>query len=140
MATLTDAGPLVALIDRGEEKHSACVEVLPTLSAPLLTTWPCFTEAMYLLGDSGRWRYQQALWNYIDTNVLTIHAPTGTETVRIHALMEKYSDRPMDLADASLVATAETRQLRRIFTLDSDFLVYRINDSESFDVVPEAGR
>ena len=48
MATLTDAGPLIALIDRGEEKHSACVEVLPTLSTPLVTTWPCFTEAMYL--------------------------------------------------------------------------------------------
>jgi uncharacterized protein len=50
--------------------------------------------------------------------------------------MEKYSDTPMDLADASLVATAETRQLRRVFTLDSDFRVYRANDKEPFEVVP----
>lgn len=42
----------------------------------------------------------------------------------------------MDLADASLVAAAETRQLRRVFTLDSDFTVHRANDREPFDVIP----
>ena len=41
------------------------------------------------------------------------------------ALMEKYRDTPMDLGDASLVALAEDRGIRRIFTLDDDFLVYR---------------
>ena len=45
-------------------------------------------------------------------------------------LMDKYSDVPMSLADASLVATAETQNLRRVFTLDSDFRVYRVNDKE----------
>ena len=50
-------------------------------------------------------------------------------------LMEKYEDTPMDLADASLVAAAETLGLKRIFTLDSDFYVYRINDKDAFDVI-----
>ena len=50
--------------------------------------------------------------------------------------MEKYSDTPMDLADASLVAAAEGLGLHRIFTLDSDFQVYRINGSTAFEVVP----
>lgn len=43
----------------------------------------------------------------------------------MHQLMEQYHDTPMDLADASLVATAETLNLTRIFTMDSDFYVYR---------------
>jgi hypothetical protein len=51
-------------------------------------------------------------------------------------LMERYSDTPMDLADASLVAAAETLGLRRIFTLDSDFHFYRIGGSAPFEVVP----
>jgi predicted nucleic acid-binding protein len=42
----------------------------------------------------------------------------------------------MDLADASLVAVAESLGLHRIFTLDSDFRVYRINGSIAFEVVP----
>ena len=47
--------------------------------------------------------------------------------------MEQYSDTPMDLADASLVATAEALHLTRIFTLDSDFYVYRIKDTGTFE-------
>jgi uncharacterized protein len=51
---LTDAGPLVALLDADDPYHAACIataERLPT--GPLLTTWVCFTEAMYLLGAVG---------------------------------------------------------------------------------------
>ena len=51
-------------------------------------------------------------------------------------LMERYQDTPMDLADASLVAAAERLGLSRIFTLDSDFYVYRIDDREAFEIVP----
>ena len=52
---LTDAGPLVAILDRGEQHHQACVECLAQLTGPMLTTWPAFTEAMYLLGEAGGW-------------------------------------------------------------------------------------
>lgn len=47
--TLTDAGPLVALIDADEEDHELCRTVLAQLELPLVTTWPAFIEAMYLL-------------------------------------------------------------------------------------------
>lgn len=52
------------------------------------------------------------------------------------ALMAKYADQPMDLADASLVATAERLGLRRLFTLDSDFYVYRLADGSTLDLIP----
>jgi hypothetical protein len=49
---LTDTGPLVALLDRDDSHHAACIEASKHLpAAPLVTTWPCFTEAMYLLGE-----------------------------------------------------------------------------------------
>ncbi len=50
--------------------------------------------------------------------------------------MEKYNDTPMDLADASLVAAAESLNLRYVFTLDTDFRIYRINSSIPFEIVP----
>jgi len=49
--------------------------------------------------------------------------------------MEKYRDRPMDLADATLVLVAEKTGYRQILTLDSDFLFYRISDRDTFDVI-----
>ncbi|HET7769584.1 MAG TPA: hypothetical protein VFN74_12480, partial [Chloroflexota bacterium] len=57
-------------------------------------------------------------------------------------LMERYAGLPMDLAGASLVALAEERDLRRIFTLDHDFRVYRLPRGRTFEVVPgeAAGR
>ncbi|HVH29280.1 MAG TPA: hypothetical protein VM818_21145 [Vicinamibacterales bacterium] len=45
---LVDVGPLVAIFDRADPKHEACVTTLKTL----VTVWPAFTEAMYLLGGS----------------------------------------------------------------------------------------
>jgi uncharacterized protein len=54
---------------------------------------------------------------------------------RLLGLMERYCDRPMDLADATLVLAAEKTGYRQILTLDSDFLFYRIGDRESFDII-----
>lgn len=61
--TLTDTGPLIALLDKADRHHRACLDAARQLPAgPLLSTWPCFTEAMYLLGEVGGHRYQAALW------------------------------------------------------------------------------
>jgi uncharacterized protein len=134
--TLTDAGALVALIDKNQPRNGQCRATLATLSLPLVTTWPAFTEAMYLLHQLGGWPLQRNLWQYIEDGVLQIHFSEEIEQPRMRRLMDQYSDTPMDLADASLVATAERLRLSLIFTLDSDFYVYRINDTEACVVVP----
>jgi uncharacterized protein len=133
---LTDTGPLVALIDRRQSAHVACARAFEAAELPLVTTWPCFSEAMHILGRIGGWHSQALLWGFVRDRGLTIHTPSAAETDRMYLLMDKYEDTPMDLADASLVATAETRQLRRVFTLDGDFRVYRANDREPFEIVP----
>jgi predicted nucleic acid-binding protein len=104
---LTDTGPLVALLDADDSYHAACVATAQRLPpALLLTTWPCFTEAMYLLGEVGGYRYQAALWNLRTVGRLILLDLTARETDRMDVLMKKYKDVPMDLADASLVAIA----------------------------------
>ena len=134
--TLTDAGPLIALIDAGESDHQRCREALAELQLPLLTTWPAFTEAMYLLGRSGGWQGQEALWRLVLRKDLKIATPSLQQNRRAAALMEKYADQSMDLADATLVALAEECNLTRIFTLDSDFQIYRIHARRRFQVIP----
>jgi predicted nucleic acid-binding protein len=134
---LTDAGPLVALIDQGEPDHDACVNCLPNLIGPMVTTWPAFTEAMYLLGEAGGWRAQEALWGMLQRGDLEIIFQGPDHYRRMRALMQKYRDHPMDLADASLVCLAEDRRLRDVFTLDEgDFRAYRIHGRQSFRLWP----
>ena len=134
---LVDTSPLVALIDKGQGKnHTNCISMIQQLTGPMVTTWPCFTEAMYLLWRLQGWRGQKALWHMWENGVLLVHDFNPDEHERTRILMEKYKDTPMDFADASLVAAAESLNLTTIFTLDSDFYVYRINDRDAFEVVP----
>jgi len=134
--TLTDTGPLIALIDKGDKAHSTCTNQLKVLSHPLLTTWPCVSEAMHLLNNIGGHFAQDVLWSYILDGLVAIHESDLAERARMRGLMSKYKDTPMDLADASLVAAAEVLGVRRIFTVDSDFVVYRLPGKQSFDIVP----
>jgi uncharacterized protein len=134
--TLADTGPLVALLDAGEEPHEACKEALGELRLPLLTTWPVLTEVMFLLGRAGGWVAQRAVWSLIARDDLQVVPLSPHATQRTAELMEAYADTPMSLADATLVALAEERQLNRIFTLDTDFHVYRLRGGQAFEVVP----
>ncbi len=131
---LTDAGPLVALVDRGEPNHGKCVDALAKLPGPMLTTWPAFTEAMYLLGDAAGWQAQEVLWRLQQRGDLVVEMPARLD----HAveLMRRYRDLPMDLADATLVALAEERGLGTVFSLDKDFRVYRLARGKPFKVIP----
>ncbi len=134
---LTDAGPLIALLDRRDDRHHACADTLEVLSAePMLTTWPCFTEAMYILGAVGGYRYQGGLWRFIEDGKLELHDLTVSEVDRMNGLMKKYQDTPMDLADASLIAVAESMKFTQIFTIDSDFRVYRLSDGSALEIIP----
>jgi hypothetical protein len=105
-------------------------------AGPMVTTWPCFTEAMYLGFRLSRHAGQQELWRLQRAGRLTLHDLTTVEVDRMAALMDKYRDLPMDLADASLIAAAERLGTRRVFTLDKDFRVYRFADGSAVEVIP----
>lgn len=51
--------------------------------------------------------------------------------------MEKYRDLPMDLADATAVALAESQRISKVFTLDHrDFKIYKPAHLKSFALLP----
>jgi uncharacterized protein len=133
---LVDAGALVCLVDSTQRDSLRCRVAYQSLATPLVSTWPVLAEAMYLLLRLGGWPLQSNLWGYLRKGVLTVHASDAVEQERMYELMERYRDRPMDLADASLVAAAEALGTKRIFTIDSDFYIYQTNDREPFEVVP----
>jgi len=91
---------------------------------------------MHLLRPAGGWRAQEKLWEMHQRNLLAIVDLPAKAVERARNLMEKYSDVPMSLADASLVALAELRNLTMIFTLDSDFSVYRFRGRRLFELIP----
>ena len=69
----------------------------------------------------GSWRGQRALWSRIETDALLLAPLDATDVPRLRALMEKYHDLPMDLADAALVRVAQRDDVTQILTLDRSF-------------------
>ena len=132
---LVDAGPLVALLDRSDQHHQACVEASRGIRAPMVSVWPAITEAMYLLGESAQ--AQDALWGMLDDATVVLAELGQADVPRMRELMHKYRDLPMDLADAALVRVAERDRIHTVFTTDrSDFQVYRPSRSWRFSVLP----
>jgi uncharacterized protein len=133
---LIDSGPMVAIIDPSDTHHQRAIELLSGLpTQPFLTTWPCISESMHIVGSKTGWRGQDALWEMIARGILIIHVTELSEYPRMRELMAKYADAPMDLADASLISLAEVRKLKRIMSFDDHFYIYRIAGTESFDVI-----
>lgn len=136
---LIDTGILVDLLtDQDKKSHERATALFQSLAPPFITTWPCLTETLHLIPQSSKPGGQEKLRDYFTKGIITLHQPAPNEWQRAFALMDKYDDRPMDLADASLVVLAEQRGLRKILTLDSDFYFYLINDKDSFEVVRPA--
>lgn len=98
---LTDAGPLIALVDADDPDHEACVAGLSSIILPMVTTWAAFTEAMYLLGGAGGIAAQQAFWHAVASGKLQLFDLASPAVSRSAELMAKFADTPMDLADAT---------------------------------------
>lgn len=135
-AILVDTGPLVALLDRSDPFHATCSTAFKALPDDLITVWPVLTEAAYLLRFS--WETQAALFELMETGVLSILPLDNKDLGRMRELMEKYRDLPMDLADSALVCVAEREKIRRVFTLDrKGFTVYHPSRLGHFLMIPD---
>jgi hypothetical protein len=122
---LVDTGPLVALFDPQDGQHARCVRILKGIRAPIVTTIPVLTEAFHMLGPASLG--SDRLREFIEGGGLSVWFFERTALTRAFELMELYADHPMDLADASLVAAAESLGTRQVFTIDrKDFETYRV--------------
>lgn len=139
---LVDTGPLVALFEPRDEDHAITERMLAGLKSPLVTTVAVLTEAFHLLGPAGDG--SGALREFIGARGLGIWFMDSVRLARAFELMQKYADRPMDLADASLVAAAEALRTTQVFTLGrNDFSTYRARIGRTwkrFDVLDPAAR
>lgn len=134
---LCDTGPMVAMVDRNDPFHEACVAALDDVVTDcFVTTWACLAEAMHLLDRKLGLMGQEQLWELLEDGFIKPCPQSDGEWRRMRELMRKYHDAPMDLADASLVTAAEQLGIQRVFTIDRHFRAYRINGSRAFEIIP----
>jgi len=101
----------------------------------LATTWPCVTEASYLLDAPQRF----TLLRWVTAAGITVFPFAQDDLEDIALLMQRYTESPrteMDLADASLVWLAGDTGVARVMTMDvRDFSRYRLPDGRAFELL-----
>jgi hypothetical protein len=127
---LVDTGPLVALANKRDKFHHECSTFLQNYRGRLLTTWAVLTEFSHLASSVDA---TLALYQWIERGGMEV-APLGRdELVSTIDWITRYADRPMDLADASLVISAIKTGCIDVWTLDrADFETYRLPGRKRF--------
>lgn len=132
---LLDTGALVSLLDRSQKKHQDFVRFFEDWKGQVVSTEAVLTEATHLLGRIRRGR--TACVDFFLAGGAILVPSTASSLQRCRELMEKYSDLPMDFADATLVVLAEELDTNLVFTTDRrDFQIYRLFGKKQFLIKP----
>lgn len=135
VSALIDTGVILALVDRHDRWHEACVEVYNRTQLPLLTSEAVLAEVFHLTYRN--LRDVQGVWTLVRAGAIHM-APIGNDELpNIRNLMHTYSDHPMDFADATLVHLAAREGISLVLTIDhDDFETYRIGGRKKFTILP----
>jgi uncharacterized protein len=125
---LIDAGPLIALFDRDDNYHREVIDFVKGKKLKFVTTTAVITEVSHMLDFSID--AQILFFEWIMKEGVLLQEIQQKDITRIIELTKKYSDRPMDFADATLVIVAEKTGIREIISIDSDFDIYRLLGKE----------
>jgi len=120
---LIDAGPLIALFDKDDNYHDSIKSFLESYNGVLYTSWPVITEVLHMLNFNVNVQIDFLKW--IKMGALDIIQLSQSHISRIIELSEKYSDIPMDFADATLIIISEIKNIDDIISIDSDFYIYK---------------
>lgn len=130
---LVDTGPLVALADKRDKAHERCTQFLKNYRGRLLTTWAVLTEFSHIAPTVAS---TLPLYRWIERGGLEVMPLGKDELITAIDWINRYADRPMDLADTSLVVAALKTGSTTIWTLDrNDFETYRLPGRKHFRLV-----
>lgn len=133
---LADTGAVLAFLDADDKWHGRCVAAFERLRLPLGTTAAVLAELFHLLGDHPG--HVAAAWRLLRSDAVAVLPVVDDDLPALDELMQRYADRPMDFADATLVHAANRTGVSTVFTIDhNDFLTYRIDKRRRFRIVPD---
>ena len=130
---IADTGPLVAMLDREDQDHAWAVREGRLLPPKMLSCEAVLSEVHFLTRDIPEAKDRIESW--LADGRLELPFTVRDHHSLIHELMARYANVPMSFADACLVRMSELWPEAPVFTLDSDFRVYRRNKRQSLPLI-----
>ena len=131
---LLDTGPLVALLSRNDANHARARRLFAECVPPFRCCEAVVAEACFLMGKVHAAGPAEVV-ALARRGVYDVAMSIEEHWASIEALLRKYADRPISLADACLIRCAEIHEEARILTFDGDFGVYRWARNRKFDLL-----
>jgi predicted nucleic acid-binding protein len=130
MRNILDAGPLIAALNRGDEHHQWARDTLAQIGFPFYSCAEALAEAAAMTNQP------VAIVEMVKSGDIILDFDLDEQAAGVLSLLNKYSDREMDLADACIVRMSELIRDCCVITVDrTDFKVYRRNGRELIPVI-----
>jgi uncharacterized protein len=129
-----DTGPLVAIVNRRDHYHHWATDQLAELEVDaLISNSAVITEAYHLLNKINNGA--GGLINLLEQEFILIQDPYPEERHFIHEQLRNYRNIRTSFADICLIAMANKEKGSSIFTIDSDFNIYRDSNGKPFKLI-----
>jgi uncharacterized protein len=127
---ILDAGPIIAALNRDDRHHRWARETLARIGPPFHSCPEAMAEAAAMTNQHA------AIVEMIQAGEVVLAFSLADQAASVLALLKKYADQDMDLADACIVRMTEITRHCRVITVDrTDFSVYRRNGRDLIPVV-----
>jgi uncharacterized protein len=137
VALVADSGALYALYDSRDRNHRAVRKAVEEEGGAIIVPVVILGELDYLLRTRIGVVAEVRLLEGVLNGALVLESFTENDAARCRELLLKYEDLDLGLVDASVIATADRLNIRRILTVDErDFRAVRSSRGEAFVLVP----
>jgi predicted nucleic acid-binding protein len=135
--TIADTSGLLALFNRTEPKHEAVARLVSRLDEPLVVPPYVVAEIDYLVATRVGVDAELAVLQELAGGAYTLAQIDADDLAQASAVITRYRDQAIGVADASIVVLADRFRTRQILTLDHrHFGVLRPLSGGRFKIVP----
>lgn len=136
MALILDTGPLFAAMNANDRDHARCAALFDTDDRVVVPA-PVVVEAEWLVTSRLGPTAFSSVYADIASGLLEVIDLSVSLWQRVGELCQRYSDLPLGLVDASVVAVAEDLQEPAVATLDRrHFTVVRPRHVRALQLLP----
>jgi uncharacterized protein len=134
---IVDTSALIAYFAKGARAHAAVSAVIDSVSEVLVVSPYVVAEVDYLVGSRHGVQRELSVLRELSSGAWDLPHLDGDALAQARAVIERYADRALGVADASLVVLADRFRTKTIVTLDHrHFDVVRPLTGGRFRVLP----
>jgi predicted nucleic acid-binding protein len=137
VALILDTGPIYASLDRSDQDHQACRQLIEHADEPLVIPAPVLVEVDYLANQRLSAGAFVALLADIEAGAYRIEDLVLGDYARVRELCDRYADSDIGFVDAAVWAIVERLGEPKLATLDRrHFGLLRPRHRESIALLP----